>query len=156
MRLLSNDCAQPGRWSLAKRTSVSGQTSAGHARSAAGAVASAGKAQSDYTQFLDATALRGARIGVARNFFGWHPRVDRVMEAALDTMRQAGAVLVDPATLPSRQGLGDAEHQVMLYEFKAGLNAYFASLGSDAPVKSLKELIEFNERNRDRELPFFG
>jgi len=117
---------------------------------------SAGKAQRDYTHFLDATALRGARIGVARNFFGWHPRVDGVMEAALDTMRQAGAVLVDPASLPSRHGLGDAEHQVMLYEFKAGLNAYFASLGSDAPVKSLKELIEFNERNRDRELPFFG
>ena len=118
--------------------------------------ASAGKAKSDYTQFLDATALRGARIGVARNFFGWHPRVDRVMDAALDAMRQAGAELIDPASLPSRQGLGDAEHQVMVYEFNAGLNAYFASLGSKAPVKSLKDLIEFNERNRDRELPFFG
>ena len=118
--------------------------------------ASAGKAEGDYTRFLDATALRGARIGVARNFFGWHPRVDQVLEAALETMRREGAVLVDPASLPSRQGLGDAEHQVMLYEFKDGLNAYFASLEADSPVKSLKDLIEFNERNRDRELPFFG
>ena len=61
-----------------------------------------------------------------------------------------------PASLPPRQGLGDAEQQVMLYEFKAGLNAYFDSLGPDAPVKSLKDLIAFNEQNRDRELPFFG
>ncbi|MHB8519888.1 MAG: amidase [Limisphaerales bacterium] len=118
--------------------------------------ASAGKARRDYTGCLDATALRGARIGVARNFFGWHPRVDLVMETALATMRRKGALLLDPASLPSRQGLDDAEHQVMLYEFKAGLNAYFASLGSNAPVKSLKDLIAFNERNRDRELPFFA
>src|SRR5438034_4607278 len=118
--------------------------------------ASAGKAEGDYTRFLDATALGGAGSGVGRNFFGWHPRVDQVLEAALETMRREGAVLVDPASLPSRQGLGDAEHQVMLYEFKDGLNAYFASLEADSPVKSLKDLIEFNERNRDRELPFFG
>ena len=118
--------------------------------------ASAGKAQPDYTRFLDAMALRGARIGVARNFFGWHPRVDRVMETALEALRSEGALLVDPASLPPRQSLGDAEHLVMLCEFKAGLNAYFASLGSSAPVKSLKELIEFNDLNRDRELAFFG
>jgi amidase len=116
---------------------------------------SAGKG-TDYTLFLEARALRGARIGVARNFFGWHPRVDRVMEDALEAMRREGALLVDPANLPPRQGLGDAEHQVMIYEFKAGLNDYFASLGPDAPVKSLKELIEFNQRNAERELPFFG
>ena len=151
----SQDTAGPIARNVADAASLLGAMTGVDARDAA-TEASAGKAQSDYTQFLDATALRGARIGVARNFFGWHPRVDRVMEAALDTLRQAGAVLVDPASLPSRQGLGDAEHQVMLYEFKAGLNAYFASLGSDAPVKSLKELIEFNERNCDRELRFFG
>ena len=151
----SQDTAGPIARNVADAAALLGALTGVDSRDAA-TEASAGKAQSDYTQFLDAMALRGARIGVARNFFGWHPRVDGVMEAALDTMRQAGAVLVDPASLPSRQGLGDAEHQVMLYEFKAGLNAYFASLGSDAPVKSLKELIEFNERNRDRELPFFG
>jgi len=117
--------------------------------------ASAGK-PTDYTGFLDTQALRGARIGVARNFFGWHPRVDRLMETALEGMRREGAVLVDPASLPSRQGLGDAEHLVMLYEFKTGLNAYFASLGPNAPVKSVKDLIQFNERNGERELPFFG
>src|SRR3989442_1548962 len=151
----SQDTAGPIARTVADAAALLGALTRVDSRDAA-TEASAGKAQSDYTQFLDAMALRGARIGVARNFFGWHPRVDAVMEAALDTMRQAGAVLVDPASLPSRQGLGDAEHQVMLYEFKAGLNAYLASLGSDAPVKSLKELIEFNERNRDRELPFFG
>jgi amidase len=151
----SQDTAGPIARNVADAAALLGVLTGVDSRDAA-TETSAGKTQRDYTQFLDATAMRGARIGVARNFFGWHPRVDRVMEAALDTMRQAGAVLVDPASLPSRQGLGDAEHLVMLYEFKAGLNAYFASLGSDAPVKSLKELIEFNERNRDRELPFFG
>src|SRR5207244_12667357 len=85
-----------------------------------------------------------------------HPRVDQVMERALEALRREGATLVDPASLPSREGLGEAERQLMLYEFKVGLNAYFGSLGADASVKSLNELIEFNERNRERELPFFG
>jgi amidase len=151
----SQDTAGPITRTVADAAALLGILTGVDSRDAA-TEASSGKAKSDYTQFLDVTALRGARIGVARNFFGWHPRVDRVMDAALDTMRQAGAELVDPASLPSRQGLGDAEHQVMVYEFRAGLNAYFASLGTEAPVKSLKELIEFNERNRDRELPFFG
>ena len=151
----SQDTAGPITRTVADAAALLGILTGVDSRDAA-TEASSGKAKSDYTQFLDVTALRGARIGVARNFFGWHPRVDRVMDAALDTMRQAGAELVDPASLPSRQGLGDAEHQVMVYEFRAGLNAYFASLGTVAPVKSLKELIEFNERNRDRELPFFG
>lgn len=118
--------------------------------------ASKGKVQPDYTAFLNATALRGARIGVARNLFFSHPQADPVIEAALAALQRQGAVLMDPASLPSRQRQGDADYQLMLYEFKAGLNAYFASLGSAAPVKSLKELIEFNEKNREREMPFFG
>lgn len=118
--------------------------------------ASKGHGQSNYTQFLDAKALRGARIGVARNLFFSHPQTDKLMETALATMGREGAVLIDPASLPSRQGLGDADYQVMLYEFKAGLNAYFASLGSAARVKSLKGLIEFNDKNREREMPYFG
>ena len=73
-----------------------------------------------------------------------------------EALRREGAQLIDPVKLPSRQDLGDAEHLVMVYEFKAGLNAYFATLGPQAPVKSLSELIEFNERNSGRELPFFG
>ena len=118
--------------------------------------ASAGQAQRDYTLFLDVNALRGARLGVARDLFKLNRLVDPVMEAALEAMRRAEAVLIDPVTLPARQDLGGADHQVMLYEFKAGLNAYFASLGTNAPVKSMQELIEFNDRNRERELPFFG
>ncbi len=82
--------------------------------------------------------------------------MDPKLEAALEAMRHAGAVLIDPVKLPSRQDLGGADYQVMLFEFKVGLNAYFASLGDNAPVKSMQELIEFNERNRERELPFFG
>jgi amidase len=117
---------------------------------------SAGKAHADYTQFLDTGAMRGARIGVARELFKLHRLVDPVMDSALEAMRRAGAVLVDPVKLPARQDLGGADYQVMLFEFKVGLNAYFASLGANTPVKSMQELIEFNDRNRERELPFFG
>jgi len=78
------------------------------------------------------------------------------MESALAAMKQAGAELIDPVKLPSNQDLGGADYQVMLFEFKAGLNAYFASLGANARVNSMQELIEFNERNRERELEFFG
>lgn len=117
---------------------------------------SAGKASPDYTQFLQAGALRGARLGVARGSFKMNRLVDPAMEAALAAMLREGAILVDPVKLPSRQDFGDAEFQVMLFEFKAGLNNYFASLGPDAPVKTLAELIDFNERNRARELILFG
>jgi amidase len=110
----------------------------------------------DFTRFLDPGALKGARIGVARNHFGWHPRIDSVMASSLKTLREQGAELIDITGLPDHAALGDAEFQVMLYEFKAGLNAYFASLGDAAPVKSLAEVIAFNERNADRELKFFG
>jgi amidase len=110
----------------------------------------------DYTRFLEAKALRGARIGVARSLFKLHRQVDPVMESALETMKAGGAVLIDPVKLPSRQDLSGADYQVMLYEFKAGLDAYFASLGSKGAVKSIEELIAFNERHRERELLYFG
>ena len=115
-----------------------------------------GKPQEDYTRFLDAKALQGARIGVARSLFKIHRQVDPVLESALDAIKGAGATLVDPVKLSSRQDLSGAEYQLMLHEFKAGLNAYFASLGPKARVKSLEDLIAFNEQNRERELPFFG
>ena len=118
--------------------------------------ASGGKTHRDYTQFLDANGLRGARIGVARKFFGANTRANRIFETALETMKRAGAELIDPAELPTHGRFGSAEHELMLYEFKAGLNAYFASLGPKAPVRSLQDVIEFNEQNKERELPFFG
>lgn len=110
----------------------------------------------DYTQYLKADGLQGARLGVIRQRFKVHRLADPVFEAALSAMRQGGAVLVDPVELPSFDGVGNAEFQVMLYEFKAGLNAYLARLGPKASVRSLADLIEFNEQHRERELPFFG
>ena len=83
----------------------------------------------DFTRFLDPGALQGARLGVARNFFKWHPRIDALMEKTLGILRAQGAELVDVADLPGHSKLGDAEYEVMLHEFKAGLNAYLASLG---------------------------
>jgi amidase len=118
--------------------------------------ASRGKGHADYTQFLDADGLRGARIGVPRRFFRLGGKADAVVAEALEILKKHGAELVDPAEIPSLTKLGDAEYQVMLYEFKAGLNAYLATLGEGAPVRTLGEVIEFNRRNAEKELPYFG
>ncbi|HEX8423571.1 MAG TPA: amidase, partial [Pyrinomonadaceae bacterium] len=116
---------------------------------------SRGKAHADYTRFLDANGLRGARIGVARKFFGFNDKVDKLMTDAIDALKRAGASLIDPADLPSHGKYDDSEFEVLLYEFKADLNKYLAERGGGVP-RSLKELIEFNERNREREMPYFG
>jgi amidase len=118
--------------------------------------ASRGRSQADYTRFLDPAGLRGARIGVARSYFGFNDAVDRVMNEAVAAMKSAGAIIVDPANIPTKGKFDDSEFEVLLYEFKADLNAYLAGLGSRAPAKSLADLIAFNERNREREMPFFG
>lgn len=110
----------------------------------------------DFTTALDSNGLRGARIGVARNLAGFHPDTDRLFDEALAEMKRRGAEIVDPAEVPKVKELGDPELEVLLYEFKAGLEAYFASLGPRAPVKTLADAIAFNERNREREMPFFG
>ena len=115
-----------------------------------------GKTYRDYTQILDPNGLRGARIGVGRRFFGANTRANKAFEAAIAAMKQAGAEVIDPADLPTHGKFGSAEQELMLYEFKAGLNTYFASLGPNAPVHSLQDVIDFNERNTDRELRFFG
>jgi amidase len=113
-----------------------------------------GKAHRDYTQFLDPNGLRGARIGVARRFFRSSVS-EKGLTAALEEMKRLGATIVDPADLPA-QGFGDSEFQVLLYEFKADLNAYLGALGPKALVHSLKDVIEFNERYKAKELPYFG
>src|SRR6185503_18182447 len=110
----------------------------------------------DYTKFLDKDGLRGMRLGVARKHFGFNERVDKLMTDLLAEMKKLGAVLVDPADIPTSGKFDDSEFEVLLYEFKADLNAYLAGLGPQAPVHSLKDVIEFNEKNRDREMPFFG
>ena len=118
--------------------------------------ASHGHTHVDYTKYLNIDGLRGARIGVARKFFSPNARATKVLNASLDVFRGAGAELIDPADLPTHGKFGGPEHEVMLYEFNADLNAYLATLGSGAPVHSLEEVITFNERNKDKELVFFG
>ena len=117
---------------------------------------SRGKAHADYTQFLDANGLKGARIGVPRKFFGFNDHVDKLINSAVEVMRKLGAVVVDPAEIETAGQFDETELEVLLYELKADLNKYLASLGPRAPVHSLKEVIEFNERNAEREMPYFG
>jgi len=118
--------------------------------------ASAGKSFTDYTQFLAADGLRGARIGVLRKAFGFNPAVDKWMEAAVDAMKKQGATLVDPVEIETSGKFVYTEFLGFMYELKADLNAYLAWLGPSAPVKTLKEIIEFNEKNAAKETPFFG
>ncbi len=118
--------------------------------------ASQGNARADYTQYLDAGGLQGARIGVARQFFGFHPDVDGLMESAIEAMRESGATIVDPADIPTRSQMGEPSFQVLLYELKADMAAYLSTLGPTAPVRTLADIIAFNEANADREMPYFG
>ncbi|HMJ20567.1 MAG TPA: amidase [Terriglobales bacterium] len=115
----------------------------------------AGKVEGDYTRFLDPNGLRGARIGIARKYFGFSDSVDDLMSSVIDEMKRQGAVFVDPADLESHGKFDDTEFTVLLYELKADLNAYLASR-PDAPVHSLKDIIAFNERNKSEEMPYFA
>ncbi len=117
---------------------------------------SRGRGQADYTQFLKADGLKGARIGVARKSFGFNVGVDKLMEDAIKEMKRLGANIVDPADIATSGKFDDSEFEVLLYEFKADLNAYLAGLGPNVPVRSLKDLIDFNERNKEKEMPYFG
>ncbi len=118
--------------------------------------ASVGKSSADYTRFLDSNGLKGARIGVQRKSFGFNDAVDKVMNDCIDVIKRSGATVIDPADIPTQGKFDDSELEVLLYEFKADLNKYLAARGPNAPVKSLKDIIDFNEKNRDRELPYFG
>ena len=122
----------------------------------AATAASAGKSQTDYAQYCDPNGLKGARIGVARKYFGFSEAVDALMEQSLDAMKKMGATLVDPADIPTLGKFGDSEFTVLLYELKADLNAYLARLNGNVQVKTLKDVIEFNERHHDQELRYFG
>jgi amidase len=113
-------------------------------------------AEADYTRHLDRDGLRGARLGVVRDLFGFHPKVDRVMEDALDTLHRLGAELVDPLELKLEAEVDANELLVLYYEYKDGLNRYLGGLGPDAPVRSLADVIAFNEANAARVMPHFG
>ncbi|MBC7931794.1 MAG: amidase, partial [Rubrivivax sp.] len=112
--------------------------------------------QTDFTKSLDPQGLRGARIGVARKFFGFNDQVDKLMADALDVLKRQGATIVDPADIPTHGKFDAAEFEVLLYEFKADLNKYLADLPPGDHPRTLKALIEFNEKNREREMPYFG
>jgi amidase len=113
------------------------------------------KLQKDYTQFLDPNGLKGARIGVARKYFGFSDSVDALMNRLIDEMKSAGAQIVDPADLESFGKFDDTELLVLMYELKADLNAYLASR-PNAGVHTLADIIAFNEKNKEKEMPYFG
>ncbi|HEV2289498.1 MAG TPA: amidase [Candidatus Acidoferrales bacterium] len=113
------------------------------------------KAEPDYTKFLDRSGLRGARIGVVRELFGFSEKLAPIMKSALDAIKSEGAVLIDPVEISSLGKLGENENTVLQYEFKSDMRAYFAQF-PNAPMHSLQDIIEFNERNSDKELLYFG
>ncbi len=110
----------------------------------------------DYTRTLSADGLRGMRIGVARNYFGFDTRVDRLMDDAIRLMRDRGATIIENANVPNADKYGTPEFEVLLHEFKAGLNAYLGALPATVPIHSLAELILWNEKNQESELQWFG
>lgn len=116
---------------------------------------SKGKAHTDYTTFLDKNGLKGARIGVARKSFGFHEKVDLLMEEALAVMKAQGATIIDPAEIEPEEKYGNAEFKVLLYEFKADLNAYLATLRPNSPMHSIKDIIAFNEEHHKEVMPYF-
>jgi amidase len=111
--------------------------------------------ESDYARFLNPDGLRGARLGIARRFFAGFTELDRFLDTCIATLRRAGALIIDPADLPANETLGAAELEVLLYEFKADLNTYLARLPKDFRVRSLADLIHFNETESAREMPLF-
>jgi amidase len=111
--------------------------------------------ESDYLRFLDPDGLRGARLGVARRFFADSAPLNGFLDGCVAALKRAGAVVVDPADLPMHGAAAAAEQEVLLYEFKADLNTYLARLPGDFPVRSLADLIRFNEAHAAREMPLF-
>jgi amidase len=106
---------------------------------------------------LTGGALKGARIGVARKrYFGYSPATDRLVQTAIVKLEELGAVIVDPVEIATAAQLDECELEVLLYEFKADLNKYLGARSSTEPVRSLSDLLAFNERERAREMPFFG
>jgi amidase len=150
----SQDTAGPMARSVRDAAILLGALAGSDPRDAATADADS-KIQKDYTQFLDPSGLRGARIGVARKYFGFSDAVDALMNQVIDEMKSAGAVIVDPADLETHGKFDDTELLVLMYELKADLNTYLANR-PDAQVHSLADVIAFNEKNKDKEMPYFG
>lgn len=114
------------------------------------------RGQADYMRVLDKDGLRGARLGVARGYMVGNDRVQALFDQAVVRLKALGAEVVDPVALPPRSSFGDAELEVLLHEFKAGLASYLAEFAPGAPIRGIDDLIAYNERDRAREMPFFG
>jgi amidase len=151
----SQDTAGPITRTVADAAAILSAIAGVDPRDAATA-AGEGQAAQDYTAALKRGSLKGARVGVVRQSFGFLPAVDRLMEDAIRVLKELGAEIVDPADIPTNRQFGRPSFQVLLYEFKADLNAYLAGLGEKAPVHSLEELIRFNDEHAENEMPFFG
>jgi amidase len=151
----SQDTAGPMTRSVADAAVMLGLLTGMDERDAA-SKESIGKIQQDYTRYLDPDGLKNVRIGVARNMFGFHEKVDKLMEAEIATLREKGADIVDPVEIETMHEIDQYEFEVLLYEFKTDLNQFLAGLPPAFQYRSLKDLIAFNEANRDREMPWFG
>jgi len=114
---------------------------------------SSAKAQKDYTKLLDASALKGKRIGIEKSFLNGHEGVVGLYNQAIEVLKKQGATIIEVELLKLTKELGDAEFSVLAYEFKDGLNSYLKH--SNAKVKSLKEVIEFNKSNETQAMPYF-
>jgi amidase len=152
----SQDTAGPMGRTVADAAALLGALAGGADPDDSATKAPGGKVAGDYTKFLDRGGLRGARIGVVHKSYDFSESVASVLRAALDAMKHEGAVLVDPIEIASLGKFDDSEMDVMLYEFKHDLNAYLGSAGPNPPVRSLKEVIAFNEKYADKELAYFG
>lgn len=109
----------------------------------------------DYTKFLVKDGLQGARIGVARNFCGYHAEIDSLFNDSIEAMKNAGAVIVDPADLVLAPEIEDLEFLILLYEFKADLNKFLAQYSADLSVHSLSDIIEYNREHASKIMPYF-
>jgi amidase len=114
------------------------------------------RALKDYSPFLDKNGLQEARIGVARNMAGTDPRILKIFESCLEAMKQSGAILIDPVEVPNFNKIGKSEREVLHYEFKADLNKYLATRGSKTGVRTMEDVIKFNEEHKERVMPYFG
>jgi amidase len=119
-------------------------------------VSSRTKGHADYTRFLDADGLKGARIGVARQYFGFNDATDKLMKDAIALIKSLGATIVDPANIATNGKFDATENDVLQYEFKADINKYLANAPASVKARTLADLIKFNEEHRAEEMPFFG
>ena len=149
----NQDTAGPMARTVADAAAVLGAIAGSDARDPA--TVEADKHATDYTRFLDPEGLKGKRIGVVRQLAGAEPNADRVLEQSIALMKAQGAVIVDPVELPHLNELGDPELTVLLYDLKHDMQVYLGTR-TGTRMKSLADLIEFNKREAEREMPWFG